>query len=423
MNSSFIIKNAFPKLVFCFVLFGSTSVFAEYRQYGEVILDGLTVDGANRNSTTHYAMVCNVNGPDGFLSIRSGPGAKYKARRKLNRLARLTVNPRYQKNGWVPVETADRFYSKNGYRLGRSKSLHVQGWAYGNYICDYLIAGQQPKSVQTPAIIVEAPESAPVKVVVKVEDNSNKKQELNSILSELKSLNSLLWHINNLNKSNSVADAKKKAISDKIEQLKSKNSILLKNNKSIDLSVVKSMPNLDMITASEYFPKIAYNRPGTNDKGVMWLKPRITDVGGLEYDLSFVAPNSKFDDIRESLTLKGKDLEIVSKGLVKAYDWAVVAKKKNIRKIYEKVSGCVSDSSCEEKKKGNSSVEILFKIYEDGATGAGLRINKGTYSKGYNYSMDNALLLSAYIEFMQDIANKELEAGSMTNNDLDNLFE
>lgn len=37
--------------------------------------------------------------------------------------------------------------------------------------------------------------------------------------------------------------------------------------------------------------------------------------------------------------------------------------------------------------------------------------------------MDNALLLSAYIEFMQDIANKELEAGSMTDGDLDAWFE
>lgn len=163
MNFGLFFKNIFSKIVFGFALFNSTAVFAEYRQYGDVILDGLTLDGANRNSKSHFSMVCNVNGPDGFLSVRSGPGTKYKERRKLNRLARLTVNPRYQKNGWIPVETADRFYSKNGYSLSRSKSLHVEGWAHSNYICDYSLVGQQPTPVQTPVIIIEAPEPAPVK--------------------------------------------------------------------------------------------------------------------------------------------------------------------------------------------------------------------------------------------------------------------
>ena len=37
-------------------------------------------------------MVCNVNGPDGFLSIRSGPGSDFEAVRKLKRLAIVEVD-------------------------------------------------------------------------------------------------------------------------------------------------------------------------------------------------------------------------------------------------------------------------------------------------------------------------------------------
>jgi hypothetical protein len=62
---------------------------AETAVYGTVDLTGLANKDwpLNPGFKTQNRMVCNVNGPDGFLTIRSGPGSDFKSVRKLNRLA------------------------------------------------------------------------------------------------------------------------------------------------------------------------------------------------------------------------------------------------------------------------------------------------------------------------------------------------
>lgn len=118
--------------------FLSAPLAAEEAVYGEVFLSGLARDSWHLNSPgVSSAMVCNVNGPDGFLSVRAGPGTDFEIRRKLNRLAIIDVDTRKRVGNWIAVVTAYRTVTKNG-QSQPYKSLHVAGWAHDGYLCDFI---------------------------------------------------------------------------------------------------------------------------------------------------------------------------------------------------------------------------------------------------------------------------------------------
>lgn len=112
---------------------------AEYAAYGRIELNGLAREQFHLNPSIReqFVMVCNVNGPDGFLSVRSGPSTQHKVKRRLNRLAILTVDTHQRKGRWIRVLTAHRDYTKDG-RPQDYKSLHVTGWAHDGFMCDFL---------------------------------------------------------------------------------------------------------------------------------------------------------------------------------------------------------------------------------------------------------------------------------------------
>ncbi len=112
---------------------------AETAVYGEVDLTGLGRNSwpLNPSFASHNAMVCNVNGPDGFLSIRSGPGSDFKAVRKLKRLAIVEVDDSERRGRWVRVVNAYRTVSPEG-RSVAQRPLTVQGWAHDGYLCDFI---------------------------------------------------------------------------------------------------------------------------------------------------------------------------------------------------------------------------------------------------------------------------------------------
>jgi hypothetical protein len=121
------------------VVMGASTVAAEERTYGAIDLNGLSRASWGYNPAGVYnTMVCNVNGSDGYLAIRNGPGSSYHANRKLNRLAIVEVDTRNRNGHWVEVRTAYRTHSKSGRRLSQEKNLHVSGWAHDGYLCDFL---------------------------------------------------------------------------------------------------------------------------------------------------------------------------------------------------------------------------------------------------------------------------------------------
>jgi hypothetical protein len=75
-----------------------------------------------------------VNGPDGFLSIRSGPGSDFKTVLKLNRLAIVEVDDSERRGR---VINAYRTVSPQGHSVPL-KQLPVQGWAHDGYLCSFI---------------------------------------------------------------------------------------------------------------------------------------------------------------------------------------------------------------------------------------------------------------------------------------------
>lgn len=127
------------KILALFLGLIAAPAFAEYARYGEVDLNGLSRNGSWQQYEPGYlsSMVCNVNGPDGFLSVRSGPGTNYAIRRNLKRLAIVTVDTRYRQGSWVYVRTAYRAHDESGYQLRGHRNLHVEGWAHSGHLCDF----------------------------------------------------------------------------------------------------------------------------------------------------------------------------------------------------------------------------------------------------------------------------------------------
>lgn len=113
---------------------------AEDRVYRDVYLSGLSRDGSwpYNPAGQDSAMVCNVNGPDGFLSVRAGPGTDYAVRRNLKRIAIVRIDTTRRKGHWVKVDTAYRSHSVDGDLLAEMRDLHVEGWAHDGYLCDFL---------------------------------------------------------------------------------------------------------------------------------------------------------------------------------------------------------------------------------------------------------------------------------------------
>jgi len=112
---------------------------AETRTYGRVDLGGLArdTDWPYNAPGLSYAMVCNVNGPDGFLSVRSGPSTDFEQVRAFNRLAILEVDTTNRRGNWVRVIDGHRTHTKDGVPQD-FKPLTVSGWAHDGFLCSFI---------------------------------------------------------------------------------------------------------------------------------------------------------------------------------------------------------------------------------------------------------------------------------------------
>ena len=109
---------------------------AEERVYNDIRLTGLAAPQWGPGDPLATPMVCNVNGPDGWLAVRAGPGSDHEIRRKLKRLVVFEVNKDERVGPWVRVWTAYRLTDQDGRRIAK-KSLHVEGWAHTGYLCSW----------------------------------------------------------------------------------------------------------------------------------------------------------------------------------------------------------------------------------------------------------------------------------------------
>ncbi len=62
-------------------------------------------------------------------------------------------------------------------------------------------------------------------------------------------------------------------------------------------------------------------------------------------------------------------------------------------------------------------------LYEDGSTAVRLQKNRGKFRSAFNLSIESGLLLSAYMDYMAEIGEKDFAANTMTDKDLDGIFQ
>lgn len=186
------------------------------------------------------------------------------------------------------------------------------------------------------------------------------------------------------------------------------------NNPDADLSAREK---------SKHFPPVPYYVAGRQGNGEFWLDPKVKDSGELVYWLNFIDPDERNERVTSSFELSLAELEQIRAALVKVYDWSETAKKNKVRKRYEKLAVCFPAEDCKQQVQGNTSTQVDFLIYEDGATGARIIRNKGAFTETYNMSVESVAMLSAYLDFVATSAEAEFKAGSMTEETLDRMFK
>lgn len=126
-------------LFFVFILVVSgLPALAETATYGSIDLTGLARASWPLNPLGESnAMVCNVKGSAGFITIHKKPSASSASARKLKRLAIIVVDTKQRRGNWVKVMSAHRTHSVKGSPQS-FKDLPVKGWADDRFLCDFL---------------------------------------------------------------------------------------------------------------------------------------------------------------------------------------------------------------------------------------------------------------------------------------------
>lgn len=186
------------------------------------------------------------------------------------------------------------------------------------------------------------------------------------------------------------------------------------NNASLELSARDK---------SKSFPPVPYYVAGQVGNGEFWLEPIVKDTGELIYRLNFVDPSEQNERVSSSFDLSLDELVQIREALERVHDWSETAKENKVRMRYEKSAVCFPSEKCEQKVTGNTSTEVVFLIYEDGATGAQIIRNKGAFAERYTMSMESASMLSAYLDYVDAAAKQEYNSGSLTKESLDQMFD
>ena len=180
--------------------------------------------------------------------------------------------------------------------------------------------------------------------------------------------------------------------------------------------------NISSFKASETFPKVPFYVPGTNEIGEMLTIPRVTDEGYLVYRLDFLDPTLTYEKVRDSITISHENINGVIEALLNIDSWTITAQENNVTRRISKTALCIPKGKCANKRKGVMSTEIVFQVYEDGSTAGRIQRNKGTYSVGYNLSVESSVLLSAYLTYMRDTGFKEFNMRNMSDEEIESLF-
>ncbi|MEC7191607.1 MAG: hypothetical protein VXW18_10925, partial [Pseudomonadota bacterium] len=126
---------------------------------------------------------------------------------------------------------------------------------------------------------------------------------------------------------------------------------------------------------------------------------------------------------RDQIKVSAKSVSAAIAGLDKILEWTEIAEENAVTRRLEKRATCLSEPICPSVATGVYSSELLFQTYENGSTSGKFQINKGNYSFGYNVSVESAILLSAYLTYMNEIGRKDFDVRSMSDDQVLDLFD
>ncbi len=169
------------------------------------------------------------------------------------------------------------------------------------------------------------------------------------------------------------------------------------------------------------YPLIPFYTPGSGQVGELEVAPRATGKG-VVYDLKFVQHISGSNDSSNTISINSADIEQVNYGIEKSHEWSSVATKKGLRQLHQKVASCFPEKMCDDDKS-DTPTKVLFMLYEDGSTAAKIQQKTSDNIYGYNLSIDSALLLASYLDYMKSKGEAEYSVGTMTDADLNSVFK
>ena len=174
---------------------------------------------------------------------------------------------------------------------------------------------------------------------------------------------------------------------------------------------------------TEVFPRVPFFVRGTKEIGETFLRPFVTDIGALVYQLDFIDPDAQSISLRDSFTISTEHVGDFLEALHTTQRWADIARERGLARAYEKSAICFPEVDCASKVQGNTSVEVVFVLDQNGFSNIRLVRNKGSFSEDYSFSMESGLLLACYIEYMVQVGESEFLAGSISDEELDDLFQ
>ncbi len=169
------------------------------------------------------------------------------------------------------------------------------------------------------------------------------------------------------------------------------------------------------------YPLIPFYTPGSGQVGELEVAPRATGKG-VVYDFKFVQHISESNDSSNTISINSADIGQISHGIQKSHEWSAVAKKKGLRQLHQKAASCFPEDMCDDDDS-DTPTKVLFMLYEDGSTAAKIQQKTSSNLFGYNLSMDSALLLASYLDYMKAKGEAEYSVGTMTDADLNSVFK
>lgn len=363
-------------------------------------------------TTTYEVVGLDPNG-DGFLSVRGGPGGKYREIGRIYQADRVTVS---QASGrWLHLRYAGG-----------------DGWAHSRYLRP--VPSQAPSAS---AAVSSAAAASASSVHIEIGGDASRtdalREDMSAISNQLRDLSTQVSKREAAagapqpSPERSAASEEVEALRTRIATLEAQRSETAEELRTYETPVRPENSNLqtDARRSSERYQKVPYFVPGTKTVGEMWVEPKVDDTGQLRFDVNFIDPEADYQKVAIAIPMTSEEIGRFETALGSVEDWSRTATEKKVRKRYEKEALCLPAARCEGSAAPASGLvtRILFQIDDDGSTASLLRTRQGSFERSYAFSMESTAVLKEYLRHVADAGASEFQAGSATKEDLDALFK